>query len=332
MTVADVARRAGVSPMTVSRVVNGELSVRSATREAVELAVRELNYSPNLAARSLVTAEVRIGVIYSNPSSAFLSEFLVGVLDAAQVVGAQVVLVRSEEGDLTDLEAMNRLIRGGVTGVILLPPHSESDSLRAALADAQLPAAVVAPGRPVRDMICVRMDDEAAAFEVGRLLLALGHRRIGLIGGAPKHASSHARRKGLESAVGEVAGATIAFAQGHYDFESGLAAAEALLDRAERPTAIFASNDDMAAAAISVAHRRGMDVPGDLSVVGFDDTATALALWPPLTTVHQPVREMAASAVELLVLRVRGRDDGAPIDRVLRHDLINRQSVAPPLS
>ncbi len=331
VTITDVARLAGVSPMTASRVVNGEPSVRESSRDAVNAAIRELNYSPNLAARSLVTAaEVRIGVICSDRSSAFLSEVLVGVLDATQLAGAQVLLARWDEERPHEVEAVHRLIRGGANGVVLLPPYSESDVFSAALAEAHLPAAVVAPGRRMPSMISVRMDDHGAAYEVGKFLLSFGHRRVGLIGGAPDHASSHARRAGFEAAMGEVPGTEILFEQGMYHFASGLAAADALLSRADLPSAIFASNDDMAAAAISVAHRRGLDVPGDLSVVGFDDTTTAPALWPPLTTVRQPVREMAAAAVELLVRRIRTRDEDAPADRVMPHALIERQSVSPP--
>ncbi len=332
VTISDVARHAGVSPMTVSRVVNDEPNVRGSTRESVAASIRELNYAPNLAARSLAKAEeMRLGVIHSNPSAAFLSEFLVGVLDETQRQGAQVCLVRCEEGEAAELEAVRRLVDAGATGVVLPPPHSGSQVLRAALAQAKLPAAVVAAGRPVEGLINVRIDDRAAAYGMTRHLLALGHRRIGLIGGAPDHASSAERRSGVEQAVAEAQGAALVFAQGMYDYPSGLSAAEALLGAADPPTAVFASNDDMAAAAVSVAHRRGLDVPGDLTVVGFDDTATATTLWPPLTTVRQPVRAMAACAVELLARQLRGRDP-PPVetDRVLEHALVERRSAAAP--
>ena len=332
VTISDVARRAGVSPMTVSRVVNREPNVRDTTRDAVNAAIRELNYAPNLAARSLARAqEVRLGVIYSNPSASFLSELLVGVLDETQEHGAPVSLVRCEAGEAAELDAVRRLVDGGVTGAVLPPPHGESQVVLRALEEAGVPVAVVAAARPPAGAICVRIDERRAAWEVGRHLLELGHRRIGLIGGAPDQTSSPERRFGLEQAVAEASGAEIIFAEGRFDYPSGLAAAEALLDERTPPTAIFALNDDMAAAAVSVAHRRGLDVPRDLTVVGFDDTPTALTLWPPLTTVHQPVRAMAACAVQLLIRRLRGREDeGAAVDRVLPHALVERQSAAPP--
>ena len=241
--------------------------------------------------------------------------------------------MRCEEGEAAELAAVRRLVEGGVTGVVLPPPHSESDVVRLALARAGLPAAVVAAGRPPEGLICVRVDDRRAAYDMGRRLLDLGHRRIGLIGGAPNQTSSAERRRGLEAAAAEVAGAQIVFAQGFFDYPSGLQATEALLGAPEPPTAIFAANDDMAAAAVSVAHRRGLDIPRDLTVVGFDDTATAVTIWPPLTTVRQPVRAMAARAVQLLIRKLRGREgeeEESP-DQVLPHALVERGSAAPPL-
>jgi LacI family transcriptional regulator len=335
VTIGDVARRAGVSAMTVSRVVNGGKNVRDSTREAVNAALRELDYSPNLAARSLARArEVRIGVIYSNPSAAFLSEFLVGVLDETQDEGAQLALVRCGEGEAEELRAVRRLVEGGVTGVVLPPPLSESQVVRHALAEAGVPLAVVAAGRRPEGAICVRVDDFRAAFDMGAHLLALGHRRIGMIGGAPNQTSSGERRRGLEAALALAPdGAELAFVQGFFDYASGLKAAESLLDAARPPTAIFAGNDDMAAAAVSVAHRRGLEVPRDLSVAGFDDTAVATTLWPPLTTVRQPVQRMAARAAELLIahlLRPHAAGEPAEADQVLAHALVERRSTAAP--
>ncbi|MBE7219021.1 MAG: LacI family DNA-binding transcriptional regulator [Caulobacteraceae bacterium] len=331
VTISDVAKAAGVSPMTVSRVINDAHNVRDATREAVNAVIRELGYAPNLAARSLAKAEaIRIGLIYSNPSAAFLSEFLVGVLDETQGEGAEVALVRCDEGPEAELAALKRLLDGGATGVVLPPPHSESAHMRRALTEAGMPGAVVGAGRPPEGLICARVDDRQAAADMTRYLLELGHRRIGLIVGAPNQTSSPERCAGVEAAVAEAPGAWVAYAQGYFDYASGLSAAESLLGAPEPPTAIFALNDDMAAAAVSVAHRRGLDVPGDLTVVGFDDTAPAVTLWPALTTVRQPIRAMAACAVELLLRRLRGQGEGDALDRVLPHTLVERQSAAPP--
>ena len=331
ITINDVARRAGVSPMTVSRVVNDEKNVRDATREAVLEAVRELNYVPNLAARKLASAEhVRIGVIYSNPSAAYLSEFLVGVLDESAGKGAELLLVKCEGGDPeAERVAVRRLIESSVTGVVLPPPLSESETVREALKEAGVATVGVATGRFRDDLSCVRVDDRAAAEDMTRYLLGLGHRRIGFIKGHPNQTASAERLSGFRAALRDAPDAKAEVVQGYFTFPSGLEAAERLLDAPERPTAIFASNDDMAAAVVSVAHRRGLDVPRDLTVVGFDDTAISTTLWPALTTVRQPVSAMAAAAIDLLLRETRAARDGEAItatDLIVPHALIERQS------
>ena len=335
VTIDDVAKKAGVSAMTVSRVVNAEKNVHPSTRELVLSVVRELNYAPNLAARSLAKADdVRVGLIYGNPSSAYLSEFLVGALDESTSRGAQLVLVKSRGADAAAAEdAVQQLIDGGVTGVVLTSPISESKHVSERLAAAGVPSVAVATGRFRGDVSCVRVDDRAAAYDMTRLLLSLGHRRIGFVKGHPNQTASAERLAGFEAALAERPGCAMEVAQGYFSFQSGLEAAERLLDGELSPTAIFASNDDMAAAAVSVAHRRGLDVPNDLTVVGFDDTAVATTLWPALTTVRQPVSSMAAMAINLLMQEIRALRDGQkpePIDHVVEHSIIQRTSSAPP--
>lgn len=337
VTIEDVARRAGVSAMTVSRVINKEKNVRDATRERVREAIDELNYSPNVAARSLAAGEAtHIGLIYSNPSAAYLSLFLVGALEAARKAGAHLVIEPCEASDEESQSYVARhLASAHVEGVILPPPLSESVPILTELALAEIPAVTVAMGKLYPNALNVRMDDFKAAMELTNHLLDLGHRRIGFIKGHPQQIASAERERGFLAAI-KSAGLKTGDApmeQGYFTFRSGLDAAERLLDRSPRPTAIFASNDDMAAAVISVAHRRGLDVPGHLSVVGFDDTAIATTVWPELTTIRQPVSEMAAAAMELLLsgLRKRGRPRGAPPEeRVLEHELVIRNSSGAP--
>ena len=335
VTIDDVAQRAGVSAMTVSRVVNAEKNVHPATRELVLSVVRELNYAPNLAARSLAKADdIRIGLIYANPSAAYLSEFLVGALDESTTRGAQLVLVKSQGLDAPSAEeAVQRLIDSGVTGAVLTSPLSESKYVSERLAAAGMPSVAVATGRFRGDVSCVRVDDRGAAYDMTRLLLDLGHRRIGFIKGHPNQTASAERLAGFEAAIAERAGCETMVVQGYFTFQSGLEAAEELLDSPLEPTAIFASNDDMAAAVVSVAHRRFLDVPNDLTVVGFDDTAAATTLWPALTTVRQPVSAMSAMAIDLLLRDIRVRREGdtpAPVDRVVEHLVVQRNSSAPP--
>lgn len=326
-TVIDVAKRAGVSAMTVSRVINAAGNVREKTRLAVAAAIEELDYTPNVAARALVTArEIRIGVIYSNPSAAFMHDFLIGVFEEASVMGAQLTLLSGKDGLPPPPEAIHRLIGSGVRGIIIAPPLGESRVVRDPIRMAQLPMAVV--GGIARDAICVRIDDRAAAYDMTRHLIALGHRRIGFIMGNLGQSASDDRLAGFDAAISEAQDVETILVQGDFSYTSGLVAGQQLLDIDNPPTAIFASNDDMAAAVVSVAHRRHLVVPNDLTVVGFDDTTAAVTLWPPLTTIHQPVRELAAEALRLLTQEIASARKGRHHKCVLGHQLIERQSTA----
>lgn len=337
VTIEDVARRAGVSAMTVSRVINDGKNVRDDTRERVLEAIEQLKYSPNTAARSLAAGEAtHVGLLYSNPSAAYLSQFLVGALDGARKAGCHLVIEACESSDDSDrAEAARHLVDADVEGVILPPPLSESVPILTELSLAGTAVVTVAMGKLYENPLNVRMDDCKAAVEVTDYLLSLGHRRMALIKGHPDQIASAERERGFRQAV-QRAGldpGDVHFEQGYFTYRSGLEAAERLLDLPRPPTAIFASNDDMAAAVVGVAHRRGLDVPGDLSVAGFDDTALATTVWPELTTVRQPVSAMAAAALEMLLADLRARrrrQTTAPAERVLDHELVIRQSCAPP--
>lgn len=334
VTIDDVARHAGVSPMTVSRVINGGANVRAKTREIVRASIAELNYAPNVAARMLAAGDdVRIGVLYSNPSSAYLSEFLVGGLDQASRGNIQLVVEQSELGG--EAEAVARLVRGGIDGIILPPPLCDNQEVHKVLLNASIPGVAVASGKPPRDLAAVSIDDYGAARAMTEHLVQLGHDRIGFIIGNPNQTASLRRLDGYRDglAASGVALADELVEQGLFTYRSGLDAAERLLDAAAPPTAIFASNDDMAAAAVAIAHRRGLDVPSDVTVVGFDDTALATTIWPELTTIHQPIADMSRSAVDLLVAAIRAGRSGVASDpehRILPFTLIRRQSDAAP--
>lgn len=339
VTIEDVARIAGVSAMTVSRVINGEKNVRDTTRASVQEAIERLNYSPNTAARSLAAGQAtHIGLLYANPSAAYLSQFLVGALEGARRAGCHLVIEACEsEGADEQAEATRRFLTTNVEGVILPPPLSESQPILSELSIAQIPVVTVAMGRPRDNALNVRIDDFAAAEEMTNHLLDLGHRRIGLIKGHPLHIATIERTRGFRAAL-EARGLNPEEApieQGYFTFRSGLIAAERLLARTEPPTAIFACNDDMAAAAVSVAHRKGLHVPDDISIVGFDDTAPATTVWPELTTVRQPTSAMAQAALELLLADLRDRRSGTvtgPAELVLEHSLIVRESSGSPAS
>jgi LacI family transcriptional regulator len=336
VTIHEVARHASVSPMTVSRVINGESNVRDTTRELVMEAVRALNYRPNPAARVLAGArDIRIALIYSNPSASYLSEMLVGALDGSHRAAAQLVLDRWDNLKPTAEKAAAQKLAEGVTGVILPPPLCESKALAAAFAAEGVAAVALATGRAREDVSCVRIDDFHAAREMTLHLISLGHTRIAFIKGQPTQTASGQRQAGFEAAM-EESGLEVDPAlvvQGYFSYKSGLEAAEKLLARKRLPTAIFASNDDMAAAAISVAHRRSLDVPGDISVVGFDDTPIATTVWPELTTIRQPIAAMAEAAINLLLHKIRrpkDRHSTQPVDHLVPYVLVKRDSVAAP--
>nr|WP_281253425.1 LacI family DNA-binding transcriptional regulator [Sphingomonas guangdongensis] len=333
-TISDVARRAGVSPMTVSRVINGEGNVRESTREVVKTAIAALNYAPNPAARSLAGAgQLRIGLLYSNPSAGFLSEFLLGSLDQAARNDVQIVVEKCELGE-HELAVSQHLIDSGIDGIILPPPLCEAAAVLELLAEAGVPTVSVAASRPEADMLAIRIDDREAALTMTRHIMALGHRRIGFIRGDPNLSASAQRFDGFAAAL-EEAGIALdptLIADGLFTYRSGLDAAERLLDVADPPSAIFSANDDMAAATVAVAHRRGLDVPGDLTVCGFDDTTLATAIWPELTTIHQPIADMSRTAVDLIVSAIRQGRAGGEVERhhLLDYTLIRRQSDAAP--
>jgi LacI family transcriptional regulator len=334
-TIADVAAEAGFSPMTVSRVINGEKNVRESTRDSILVAIAKLNYSPNLAARTLAGAEqIRVGLLYSNPSAAYLSRFLLGSLEQARLSQVQLVIEKCDNDAQDEESAVRELLDSGLDGVMICPPLCDSEAILDILANSDALAVAVANWNPPRVSV-VRIDDREAAAAMTRHIIGLGHRRIGFVLGDPAHRASAQRLAGFEDAMAE-AGVSLdpqLMVQGNFTYRSGMAAAEHLLALDERPTAIFAANDDMAAAVVSVAHRSHLDVPKDLTVCGFDDTDFAQSIWPELTTIHQPIAEMSRTALRMLVEAIRSKRTGKSEERaeaVLDYTLIRRDSDAAP--
>lgn len=333
VTIRDVARHAGVSPMTVSRVINSETNVREETRAKVAKSIKNLRYSPNLAARSLASADtVHIGFLYANSTASYLSELLLGSLEQSSLSGCQLVLERCDDLE-TERKSIQRMVAGGVDGVILPAPLCDSEDALKTVVLAKIPAVLVTAGRPAPYFSAVSVNDFEAAREMTRHLLSLGHKRIAFINGHPGHSASAERFRGFMEGMTE-AGLEVGadqVAQGFFTYRSGLKAAERLLTNGFSPTAIFASNDEMAAATMFVAHRKDLDVPAHLSVAGFDDTPLATMIWPELTTVRRPISEMAREAVRLLIEQVRARRSGKalmPEHKIMNFTLVKRGSSA----
>lgn len=334
-TIHDVARHAGVSRMTVSRVINGEKSVRPGTRQIVDAAIQALNYAPNPAARTLAGGAIlKIGLIFRIPSAAYLGEYLIGALDRCSAINAQLIVHKHKRGD-GEAEAAEMLVGERLDGVILPPPLADAHELTDRLRDEGIMMVATGSVRSAPSLASIGIDDRGAAREMTRHLVKLGHRRIGFITGLPNHASTGLRLGGYRDALAEagIEEDEALIAHGTYTYQSGLEAAEHLLALEPRPTAIFASNDDMAAAAMAAAHRQRLDVPNHLSVCGFDDTPVATTIWPELTTIRQPVAAMAEGAVTMLADMIARRRAGLPVEiphRLLDFELIRRYSDGPP--
>lgn len=332
-TLYDVARLAGVSPMTVSRVINGNKRVSDATRERVSTSIAALNYEVNVAARAARVGSPRIGLLYSNPSAAFLSAFLVGAMGQCSTSGAQLILEKCTEQHHWQ-DGIKRLVASGIDGILLTPPLCDSPEVLELLAERDIPAVAVATARPLKSTSAVRIDDYAGALTMVRHLISLGHRDIAFIMGDPKHTPAELRHQAFLDAMAE-AGLEVApgrVVEGLFTYQSGLYAARRLLGQERRPSAIFACNDDMAAAVVAVAHGLDLEIPDDLAVCGFDDTPLATTVWPNLTTIHQPIDQMGKVAVELVCQQIRRRRTKQPIGvqhRLLPYTLVERLSSKP---
>ena len=326
-TIKDVASAAGVSFKTVSRVFNGEANVREATREKVEAAARELDFTLNTAARNLRRRGSNlIALVISNPSRSYIDNIQIGAMDWCSRNGFHLVV----EDILTRPESFKDLIKNGeMAGVILIPPMSDDPDILGALTSHHIPFVRIAPETDNDIAPSVRIDDRMAAREMTRKLIELGHRRIGLITGPDNFGVSRNRKAGYTLAL-EQAGFDYDPAlvrEGAFSYETGQSCAGQLLDITHPPTAIFASNDDMAAGAIAQSYKRGIAVPGALTIVGYDDVAVASVISPPLTTVRQPLKDMAARAAALLLERIHDSTIKAKHE-IMPHSIILRASHA----
>ena len=332
VTIDDVAAAAGVSRMTVSRVLRGGHLVRPELQERVFAAVKKLNYRLNVAARALAgSGPSRVAFVYSNPSQAFLSELLTGALRETSRLGMQLTL--TADADPTDRSAeIAALLRTGVQSFLLPSPACDAPEVLELLRRAQARWVAISPANIEIHPMSISADHFDIASRMTQRLVQLGHRSIGFIAGAPGSKGATERLRGHLRAMTAAGVDRCPVEQGHFTFQSGLAATEALLASFPQCTAIIACNDDMAAAAISVAHRHHLRVPEDLTVVGFDDTPIASIVSPAITTARQPIAEMAQSAIRMLHLAAT---PGLPHEnkqtrKVLPCTLIERESSAPP--
>ncbi len=331
-TIIDVARLAAVSSKTVSRVMNGEPHVTDDVKRRVRAAADSLNYYPNIMAQALVNRRSHlIGLVYENPSPSYVVELQMGVLQRLRDERYRMVVVPVMSISERARDVVQLLRSAALDGVVLAPPASDHPELLADLAAAGIRCARIAPTRALDAAPSNVVDDVTAAREIAQYVIGLGHRDIAIIKGDPTHAATEARLLGYTQAL-HAAGVPIRLdwiEGGMFTRASGEAAGRRLLSQQDRPTAILAQNDDMAVGALMAARVLGLRVPEDVSIVGFDDSEVAQISWPRITTVRQPVFEMAVAATDMVLAQLNGGT--VTMRRNHAHELIIRESAAEPL-
>jgi LacI family transcriptional regulator len=334
-TINDIARLASVSKKTVSRVINQSPFVKEETRAKIDAVIQQIGYHPDPQARGLAfRRSFLIGLVYDNPNAQYIVNIQDGALDALRGSGFELVVHPCDRRSENFVAGVRRFVeRQKLHGVILLPPVAEDQELVKALQELDCAYVRVASVKLDTAPHMVMSNDREAATEVGRYLESLGHQRIALIAGPTEYRSAHERQTGFVSAL-QQRGLKLApeyIVEGNYTFDSGVVCAEALLARNPRPTAIFACNDEMAAGVYKAAYRLGIRIPEDLSVVGFDDSPLASRLWPSLTTVRLPIRDMGRlAASKLLPNASSGATDSAATSIVIPHLTVRDSSRPPP--
>jgi LacI family transcriptional regulator, galactose operon repressor len=333
-TIIDVAKHAGVSIKTVSRVINNVKTVKPQIRERVARAIEKLDYHPNPSARGLGgNRSYLLGLLYDISCGYYATSVLAGAAERCRAANYQIVMQSCDYTSAALAENLARNIRQSrVDGVLVTPPLSDLPSVIDVLEDRSIPFVRIAPGKQTDTQRTVRTNDREVCASMTEQLVSLGHQRIAFIVGNPDHAAVMDRYRGYLDGLRACAlrlDKTLVV-QGYNSHSSGVQCARKLLNEppAKRPTAIFASNDEMAAGVLCVAHSMGLGVPEDVSVVGFDDAPLASQVWPPLTTIRQPVSDMAAEAVEILLATLRG-EPAATSKHLLPAALTFRQSTGP---
>ncbi|WNC72183.1 LacI family DNA-binding transcriptional regulator [Thalassotalea psychrophila] len=303
--IKDVAEKAGVSTMTVSRVLNQDPKVSDAKRALVMKTVKELDYRPNVAARRLASKKsFFIGLLYFDDlDTSYLSKFIIRGLKVCRSTSHHLIVDEVEDTDKS-LASVNDLIDvTQVDGLILLPPICNDAKLLALLQKANVSFVRISPDTQLNLSPYICMDDYQASFELTEILIKQGHTKIGHIIGNPNQGVSRLRYQGYLDALrsNQINVPPSYIEQGLFTVESGLTAAKKMLSLDDKPTAIFAANDAMAAGVLSAAHINGISVPEELSIAGFDDGHLAVSVSPNLTTVRQPIQQMAELAINLII-------------------------------
>ena len=326
-TINDVAKQAGVSIKTVSRVINNEKSVRQLTREKVQLAVDELHYQPNLSARNLAgTKSYSLAYIYDNPNAYYIIDMQEGILSACKQQGFELLIhpCDAKNKNITE-EVVSMVKQARIAGLILTPPLSEMPEFVKTLVALDVKVVRIMSGDVAPDELspCVMVNDRDAAQTITQHLIDLGHKSIGFLAGDAEHMSTIERYKGYRRALKS---SNIDFdkslvIEGDYSFDSGVNGAKKLMaaqtESGSRPTAIFSCNDEIAAGALFAARLMNITIPEELSIVGFENSPFSRQTWPKLTTADQPNNQIAEDAANLLISQVRKQKNPITISQYI---------------
>jgi LacI family transcriptional regulator len=332
-TINDVAKHAGVSIKTVSRVTNNESSVRQTTRDKVMASISALNYQPNLAARNLATTKsYNIAFIYDNPNAYYIIDMQNGILNECRLQGYELLIhpCNAKSPNIID-ELITMIKQAQIAGIVLTPPFSERPEFIERLTQSNIAFVRILSGSVAPDnrSSCVLVDDHKAAYDITQHLIKLGHQSIAFLGGGQAHQSTFERLNGYKAALNdnniEIDNAMIL--DGEYSFESGVNGANHLMSLNTKPSAIFSCNDEIAAGALFASRLMNIEIPEQLSIVGFENSPFSRQTWPKLTTADQPNQQIAQQATALLIADSKSKNVEF-VNKVFTPELITRDSSA----
>ncbi|OKP94688.1 LacI family DNA-binding transcriptional regulator [Paenibacillus sp. P32E] len=327
-TIKDVAQKANVSIATVSRVLNNLTGYSDKTKQKVNQAIKELGYQPNAIARGLINKRTQtIGVMFPNVSSAFSSDLLHGIDEFAHDSNYSVVVCNTDNDGKRTMKYLQLLREKQVDGIIFSSEVLNKEYYEV-LESMKIPVVLVSSKTDFAKVPYVKVDDYQAVYDAIQYLISKGHRKIAMISGTKSDPIAgtprvQGYRKALEASG--IAFDSSRLVYGDFSFESGGRAMESILRKAGEATAVFAASDEMAIGALSAALKHGLNVPEDISIMGYDDLKLAQMVTPPLTTVRQPLYEMGKIASEKLIRMIETGDIAT--NKIIAHSIVERQTV-----
>ena len=332
-TINEVAKQAGVSIKTVSRVMNNEPSVRQSTREKVQAVVDKLNYQPSPAARSLAsTKSYTIAYVYDNPNAYYIINMQEGILSSCRQQGFELLInpCDAQKENITE-HVVSMIKQARIAGLVLTPPFSEMPEFVKRITALDVKVVRIMSGEVAPDNLspCVMVNDRIAAQNITQHLIDQGHKKIAFIAGGAEHMSTIERYKGYRRTLKEN---NIVFSkelviEGEYSFESGVVGAKKLMtNESIKPTAIFSCNDEIAAGALFAARLMNISIPEELAIAGFENSPFSRQTWPKLTTANQPNQQIAEDATNILISQIR-KQKNQLLSKQYTPELVVREST-----